>query len=109
MLFLLSSAVLLLIFNSYSRHQAKQLVLEAALKIVKEGSFKKYKECLTILIDDSQAQIGDGSERSVVAVVCLLTQLVVTKAKDAMVSDATVDEVVEAATEYIVENHPTWV
>ncbi|XP_071832754.1 uncharacterized protein [Apostichopus japonicus] len=89
--------------------EAKQLVLEAALKIVKEGSYKKYKECLTILIDDSQAQICDGSERSVVAVVCLLTQMVVTKAKDAMVSDATVDEVVEAATEYIVENHPTWV
>ncbi|PIK33767.1 hypothetical protein BSL78_29415, partial [Apostichopus japonicus] len=63
--------------------KAKQLVLEAALKIVKEKSYKKYKECLTILIDESQAQIGDGSERSVVAVVCLLTQLVVTKAKDA--------------------------
>lgn len=109
MLFLLLSSVLLLIFNSYSRHQAKRIILLAALQIAKEKSYKKYKECLTILIDDSQAQICDGSERSVVAVVCLLTQMVVTKAKDAMVSDATVDEVVEAATEYIVENHPTWV
>lgn len=95
-----------LLNEQFTFFQVTDSITKAAVDIVKKKGYKKYRETMELIVNDSQYKVNDTPERCAVALVLILMEKVIDKAKEARAPPSSLDEVIEISAEFIQAIYP---